>query len=158
MPPAAPKTPRDDAAFDVDTLLLIVVGAHPRAEATDRAVAYRLRQAFADALAARHGGEPPLRPLVVTDVWYLNDASLRGCAAVSVGAPGVNAFTAYLGDKLPSAFVVDDRLMVQMDLDLTDLIAACWGVDARATAEAAEAFVSRYLEDFTLAAVRRAGL
>ena len=56
--------------------------------------------------------ETPLNPMVVSDVWYLNDPSLRNCPAISVGAPGVNALSAYLGDKLPSAFVIDASLNV----------------------------------------------
>jgi len=73
---------------------------------------------------------------------------------VSIGAPGVNALSAYLGDKLPSAFVVDDHFMVQMDLDLNDLVACCWGVSTVATAHAVEAFIERYLDAFMDAAAR----
>ena len=151
-----PKTPdQDPGQIDSDALLLIVVGAHPRAEMTDRPVAYRLRDRMTAWLISKFpDDDPPLTPMVVTDLWYLNDNALRRCPSVSIGGPGVNAFSAYLGDKLPSAFVVDDRLMVQMDLDLTDLIACCWGVDGPATGDAVEAFVNRYLDDFLEAAMR----
>jgi hypothetical protein len=145
----------DPSQIDADTLFLIVVGAHPRAEQTDRPIAYMLRQRVAKWLAKRfEGAEPPLTPLVVSDVWYLNDNSLRRCPAVSVGGPGVNALSAYLGDKLPSAFCVDDHMMVQMDLDLNDLVAVCWGVTPEATANAVEAFTERYLDEFMEAAAR----
>ena len=155
MPTNPPRSPAP-SPIDVDSLLLIVVGAHPRAELNDRATAYRLRQAIEQRLERRSGDEGgrPVMPLVVTDVWYLNDASMRRRPAVSVGGPGVNAFSAFLGDKLPSAFVVDDTLMVQMDLDLTDAIACCWGVDAPATLAAVDAFTARYLDAFLDAAVR----
>lgn len=147
----------DSSAIDVDTLLLIVVGAHPRAEVHDRGTAYRLRQSVERWMGQRYGAEQrqwPVRPLVVTDVWFLNDASMRRCPAVSIGGPGVNAFSAYLGDKLPSAFCVDDTLMVQMDLDLTDVLACCWGVDAESTLGAVDVFTTRYLDAFLDAAVR----
>jgi len=144
----------DQPHLDTESLLLIVVGAHPRAETGDRPQAYRLRQLIADRLSASFGPQPPLTPLVVTDVWYINDSGLRRRPTISIGGPGVNALSAYLGDKLPSAFVVDDRFMVQMDLDLSDLIACCWGVSAEATANAVDAFVQRYLDGFLDASAR----
>lgn len=145
------------AGFCADNLVLIVVGAHPRAEMHDRPVAYGLRQRILEGLSRRgvEGEEGSLTPLVVSDVWYLNDASLRHRPAVSVGAPGVNALSAYLGDKLPSAFVVDDTLMVQMDLELAEVMACCWGVDAAATGAAVQAFCDRYLDGFLEAALRQ---
>ena len=147
--------PDSDPQIDSDSLLLIVVGAHPRAEMTDRPIAYRLRERMASWLLSKVSeGDPPLTPLVVTDLWYLNDAALRRSPSVSIGSPGVNAFSAYLGDKLPSAFVVDDRLMVQMDLDFTELVACCWGVDTETTGHAVDAFMDRYLDDFLEAATR----
>ena len=147
--------PTDPTQIDTDALVLIVVGAHPKAEQADRPIAYALRTRIAKWLAKRFDGEEsPLKPLVVTDVWYLNDNSLRRCPAVSIGGPGVNALSAYLGDKLPSAFVVDDQLMVQMDLDLNDLVAVCWGVTPESTHNAVEAFGDRYLDEFMEAAAR----
>ncbi|HVU64505.1 MAG TPA: hypothetical protein VHC70_11055 [Phycisphaerales bacterium] len=141
--------------IDSDSLLLIVVGAHPRAEMTDRPIAYRLRERMASWLLDKFPeGDPPLTPMVLTDLWYLNDAALRRSPSVSIGSPGVNAFSAYLGDKLPSAFVVDDRLMVQMDLDFSELVACCWGVDTETTGHAVDAFTDRYLEDFLEAATK----
>jgi hypothetical protein len=146
---------QDPSSIDADTLVLIVVGAHPKAEQADRPIAYMLRQQLTKWLARRFEGEtPPLNALVVTDVWYLNDNSLRRCPAISIGGPGVNAVSAYLGDKLPSAFVVDDQYMVQMDLDLNDLVCCCWGVSTEATAHAVEAFLDRYLDEFMEAATR----
>lgn len=150
--------PSAPASIDIDTLLLIVVGAHPRAELHDRAPAYHLRQLVLDCLAARASGEgeaTAMQPLVVSDVWYLNDPSLRACPTISVGGPGVNALSAYLGDKIPGAFIVDDVLMVQLDVTLEELTACCWGVDADSTRAAVDAFAERYLEAFVDAAVRR---
>jgi hypothetical protein len=153
---AAGRTP----SLNTDQLLLIVVGAHPRAEQHDRAVGYRLRQVILDRLLAYSGQDDaemlPFTPLVMSDVWYLNDPSLRSCPTICVGAPGVNALSAYLGDKLPSVFVIDDVLMVQLDLDLADLIACCWGSSPESTLAATDAFCEKYLDEFLHAALKRA--
>jgi hypothetical protein len=66
----------------------------------------------------------------------------------------VNALSAYLADKLPSAFTVENVLMVQADLDFTEVVACCWGRDAAGTAAAVEAFAERYLDAFMEAATR----
>ncbi len=155
-----PKFPvPSDAPVNVDTLLPIVVGAHPRAEKHDRPLAAALRDEIARRIARRFPGQPggdhaPLEPLVITDVWYLNDQSLRACPCVCIGSPGVNALSAYLGDKLPSAYVIDDTLMVQLDPELTELTCCCWGTNAAATAGAIRAFCDKYLDAFLDAAVR----
>ena len=111
---------------------------------------------MADWLAARGLPETPSNPrvLVCTDVWYLNNDPLRSRPTVSIGGPGVNALSAYLGDKLPSAFAVEDVLLVQADPEFTDAIACCWGRDTRATAAAVDAFTERYLDAFMDAATR----
>lgn len=147
--------------LDIDQVVLIVVGAHPKAELCDRPVAYALRKRIEDWFAKRFDQaaeeKHPARALVVTDVWYLNDPSLRQCPTIAIGGPGVNALSAYLGDKVPSAYVVDGVLMVQLDLELTELVACCWGSRAESTAAAVEAFWTRYAEDFLKAAGRRMG-
>jgi hypothetical protein len=154
-PTPTPKLLReDDAALDVDRLIPLVVGAHPRAELTDRPIAYRLRERMNLWLGANAEGlARGFMPLVVTDVWYLNDAGLRERPSVSIGGPNVNAFTAYLADKLPSAFAIDDVLMVQMDLQMSDVLASCWGVGSADTLRAVDAFCERYLDQFMEAAV-----
>ncbi len=145
------------ASVDRAELLLVVVGAHLAAERHDRAVAgslcVEISRRLADASLGRADG---LVPLICTDLWYLNDATLRECPAIAIGAPEVNAFTAFLADKLPSAFAIDEVLMVQMDVGLGDppLLAACWGVDHAQTARAVEFFVQKHLGDFLAAAVR----
>jgi hypothetical protein len=140
--------------IQTDRLILIVTGAHLKAEATDRPVAYNLRRQIAEWLAAHGEPEEPERPrvLVCSDVWYLNNDPLRSRPTISVGGPGVNALSAYLADKLPSAFTIQDVLMVQADLDFVEVIACCWGVDAASTAAAVEAFAERYLPGFMEAA------
>ncbi len=140
-----------------DRLILIVTGAHLRAEVTDRPIAYGLRKSMTDWLAAHGQPESPGHPrvLVCSDVWYLNNDPLRSRPTVSIGGPGVNALSAFLADKLPSAFAVEDVLLVQADPEFTEVIACCWGRDQRATSAAVEAFTQRYLEAFMDAATRQ---
>lgn len=125
----------------------IVVGAHLRAEVHDRPSAARLRDALAGVVRG-------LDPVVVTDLWYLNSDELRAQPTISVGAPGVNALTAHLADRVPSAYVSDDVLMVQLDVGLAELTACCWGVDPRATSAAVDVFCDRYLARWADAASR----
>ncbi len=140
-------------AISLQRLLLIVTGAHLRAETYDRAIAYRLRERVMARLNERfgpekHGRPHPLTPLVCSDLWYLNNEPLRSRPTISVGGPDVNALTAYLADKLPSVLAVEDVYLVQMDPDLVDVAACCWGADAESTLAAVEAFEARYLEEF----------
>lgn len=124
--------------------VVIVVGAPPRAEQSDRPTAYALSDRIVRAVPA--AVRP--RPLVCTDLWWLNDPSLRDRPTISIGAPEVNALTAYLADKLPTAFAIDDVLMVQLDPAFGDNLAACWGVNHRQTAAAVDVFAERYLSGF----------
>ena len=135
------------APLNIDQMVLLVVGAHLRAEMTDRPLAYRLRERMLGWLDEQPGGSP-CEIVVCSDLWYLNADELRSRPTISIGAPGVNALTAYLGDKVPSAFAIDGVLCVQLDTDFTDLVAACWGADVGATASAIDAFCERYLDLF----------
>ena len=121
--------------------VLVVVGAGLAAEEHDRPTAYRLceRMRSADGRVA---------PLVCTDLWWLNDASLRERPTISIGGPEVNALTAYLADKLPSAYAIDGVLMVQFDVEFGDSIAACWGTDHSRSAAAVDVFGEKYLPGF----------
>jgi hypothetical protein len=142
--------------IDTDRLILIVTGAHLHAEVGDRPVAYSLRQRILDRLRDSGDGENA-RPQVVvcSDVWYLNNDPLRSRPTISVGGPGVNALTAFLADKLPSAFAIEDRLIVQADLEFQECVACCWGADIGSTAAAVDAFCERYLDAFMEAAQSR---
>lgn len=158
MPKHHTNSPPSD--LETATLVPIVVGAHPKAELFDRPVAYRLRQTIHDRLVEYSGQDDPallpFRPLVMSDVWYLNDPALRERPTISIGAPGVNALSAFLASRLPSVFVVDDVMMVQLDLELDDLVACCWGTRPDATQSAADVFRDRYLDEFLRAAIRQA--
>lgn len=142
--------------IQTDRLILIVTGAHLLAEAADRPIAYALRQRLAQWLAEHGEQESPEQPrvLVCSDVWYLNNDPLRARPTISLGGPGVNALSAYLADKLPSAFAIENVLLVQADLDFVEVIACCWGRDAAATAAAVDAFTERYLDAFMDAALK----
>lgn len=126
-----------------DRRILIVVGGHLVAEAEDRPIAYGL------ATVLESEG---VDALVCSDLWYLNDDHLRTQPTICIGDPGVNALTAFLADKVPSAFAIDDVLVVQLDLEFRELVACCWGADAGATQQSVDAFVERYLEGFIDAA------
>lgn len=112
----------------------------------DRPLAYKLREAVRRALAEH--GETGYEVIVCSDLWYLNHDELRREPTVSVGGPTRNALGAHLADKVPSALVVEGKLAVQMDVELGELVASCWGIDAGATAGAVDAFIERYLDEF----------
>ncbi|MHC4990644.1 MAG: hypothetical protein ACYTGC_06650 [Planctomycetota bacterium] len=132
--------------LDLERLMLIVVGAHLRAELSDRPLASRLRRAVLDRLDA-DGLEGPV-PVICTDLWYLNDLALRRRPAVAIGSPDVNAATAYLAHRLPTAFVVEGVMRVHMDREAIDPQACAWGSDPDSTARAVDLFVERYLDEF----------
>ena len=99
---------------DADATVLIVVGAHPEAELYDRPLAYRLREAILAEL--RHSGEPvELTTLVLTDLWYLNQNPLRSRPTVAIGRPEINAATAWMARRLPTALLVEDAFRIQLE-------------------------------------------
>jgi len=134
-----------DMPVDLSLIVPVVVGAHIEAELGDRATAQWLADQLTDELCQR---SPGLRAVVCTDLWYLNDDRLRSRPAVSVGAPALNKYTAFLADKLPDVYSVKDVLIIQLDLHAIDLIAACWGRDAIATRQATQVFAERYMGGF----------
>ncbi|MEX2217350.1 MAG: hypothetical protein WD749_01205 [Phycisphaerales bacterium] len=136
--------------MNLDRTVLIVTGAHLEAEVHDRPLAYGLRERMLERLAG--AGHEGARVIVCSDVWYLNNEPLRRRPTVSIGAPGVNALSAFVGDKLPSVFTVDGVMVVQADLEMIDQVVCCWGRDAGATRAAVEAFEERYLGQFLEAA------
>lgn len=131
--------------IDTNTVVPVVVGAHIRAEISDRPTAQWLADQLTDELA---DACPDLCAVVCTDLWYLNDDRLQTRPTVSVGEPELNAYAAFLADKLPDVYSVKDVLVVQMDLRSDDTVASCWGRDAISTRQAAQAFAERYLSGF----------
>ena len=69
-----------------------------------------LREEVNRRLIDRFGDDLPLDVVVCSDVWRLNDESISTRPTISIGGPGVNALSAFLGDKLSSVFVVEDQL------------------------------------------------
>ncbi|MFM9957546.1 MAG: hypothetical protein ACKVZJ_05695 [Phycisphaerales bacterium] len=144
-------TPPDHTA---EHRVLIVTGAHLRAEAADRPLAYRLRHQMLEWWAKQAAGaaddaafEKP-SVIVCSDVWYLNNDDLRVLPTVSIGGPGVNALSAFLTERLPGVFTVANVLTVQMDIELIDPVVNIWGMDHQTTVAALDAFVERYLDHF----------
>lgn len=143
--------------------MILVAGAHLKAERHDRPLCYALQRCLAASLAGCPNGlEPPdveahpMDPhaevsgeiIVCSDIWWLNHSDLHGLPTVSVGGPGVNAASAYLCQRLPTALSIEDRLAVQVDLDFYDLRVALWGVDHAQTAVAVDLFREKYLDGY----------
>src|SRR5687768_1996741 len=140
---------------DTQSLLLVVVGAHLRAEMNDRPLADRLVQTISawqermQSVANEGGGKcEPLRAVICTDLWYLNSHDLLARPAIALGEPSVNAATAYLSNKLPTAFMIESKLRVHLDPEFIDPQVCIWGVDHNATAAGVDVFVERYLDQF----------
>ena len=134
--------------LNIDSLLLIVVGAHIQAEASDRPLAYRLRDRISQWQQAEGCEADGITPFVCCDLWYLNDSELMQRPTIAVGDPEFNAATAYLANRLPTALVVDESLRVQLDPEFIELKACVWGVNPTATAGGVDVFVDRYLDAF----------
>lgn len=129
--------------------LAVVVGAHPLAELHDRPQAYRLAALIETQQLREHQHPgPSLRPIVCTDLWYLNDRQLMGGPAICLGSPEVNAATAYAAGRLPTALLLQDRLRIHLDPEYIDMRACVWGVDPGAGVAALDLFAERYLTDF----------
>ena len=145
LPPLSPD-------IDPARLVPVVVGGHLRAEIGDRPAAGWLAERLDERLLACSAG---LRSCVLTDVWFLNDDRFRDRPVVSVGAPDVNALTAFLADKLPSVLSQELVYVIQLDLEFESLEAACWGSTHEATAAACELFVDRHMDRYADALAAR---
>lgn len=142
----------DDDAVAIDALMLIVVGAHLRAEIHDRPLAQqlcdRLMQWQERSRASSDCPPAALRPVICTDVWFLNNPELLERPVIALGEPGVNAATAYLSNRLPTALVIDNQFRIHLDPEFLQAQACVWGATPQATATAVEYFVERYLDAF----------
>ncbi len=138
---------------DVSHLILVVVGAHLRAEAADRPLGYELCERIRQWVAA-HGDDlhDPMEPVVCSDVWYVNKKELQSRPTISIGGPGVNALAAYYAQKLDASMIEDDQIVVQLDPEFVDLRVCVWGVDHEQTRRALELFVDQKLDGFLRAA------
>ena len=139
--------------YEIDDLLLIVVGAHLRSEIADRPLGTRLQRLIRDWQArVLEEGDAVMLPIVCSDVWFLNDRDLMRQPCITIGEPGHNAATAYYASRLPKAYVVEGVCAVQFDPQFLDGSACLWGVDAASTELAFDAFVSRHLDAYLRAA------
>jgi hypothetical protein len=138
-----------DIDVRTEELLVVVVGAHLRAEIADRPLAQRLVRLIR-AWQAVHldDGDLPLVPVVATDVWFLNDADLMRQPCISIGEPGHNAATAHYASRLPTSYVVEKVCTVQFDPQFLDGSVCLWGADVRGTEAAFTAFVERHLDAY----------
>lgn len=138
-----------DMVLETTRLLPVVVGAHPRSEISDRPLANRLVAAIRQ-WQRQHEEQSDLRliPMVMTDLWYLNDRELLLQPTIAIGEPGLNAASAYFGTRLPQAYVVDGQLQVLADLGFVEPSVTMWGVDAHATRTALDWFIARHLSRF----------
>lgn len=147
--------PQNNTSYDtVSGLLLIVVGSHLHAEVADRPQAYRLHERIG-AWVEKHAPEvdPPVLPVVCSDIWYVKQESLQRRPTISIGGPKANALSAYFNDTLHPGVVRDERLTIQLDPEMTDLRVSVWGFDHEATVEAVELFVRDYLDNYLRAVV-----
>jgi hypothetical protein len=127
--------------FDLRSTVLIVVGHGILPEEEDRPLAYDLKRE----INARAGGGEGRAGVVVTDVWVMNNDLGDFFPAISLGGPGVNAFTAQLYEDLPVALARDQDVFIQVAAD--GKRAALWGMDRDGTREAVETFVKKGLLD-----------
>jgi hypothetical protein len=122
--------------FDLRTTVLIVVGHGILSEEDDRPLAYELKRA----VNARGAGADGRAGVVVTDLWIMNQELADFFPAISIGGPGVNAFTAQIYEDLPVTVMREQRVFVQIASG--GKRAAVWGMDQAGTLEALEAFVN----------------
>ncbi|HEV8437754.1 MAG TPA: hypothetical protein VGT40_06650 [Methylomirabilota bacterium] len=138
--------------FDVRHTVLLVVGYGILPEEEDRPVAYEVKQA----IDTRGEGKDSRSAVVVTDMWILNQEMAELFPAIAVGGPAVNAFAAQIYEELPVVFTREQQVFIQMDQEIGKRV-ALWGMDNRATREAAGVFVRDGFLDHFLDLVWRRG-
>lgn len=150
----AADLPPARAEIDPAELLLIVTGAHLRAEEGDRPLAYRLRTLIRSWLRQHARGlNVRLVPVVCSDIWYLNQEVLQKRPTISIGGPGVNALSAFFYQKASPQSIKDQQVVIQMDPEWVDLRVCLWGTDHQRTRQAVAVFTTRFLDGFLRAAV-----
>lgn len=139
----------------VASLILIVTGAHLRAELGDRPLAYRLRRSVDDWISKHASGlNVVFQTVVCSDIWFMNQpAVLHLRPTISVGGPGVNALSSYFYQKLPHTPVQESDMLIQLDAEFTDLRACVWGTNHDLTVRAMDRFIGDYLDPYLRAVV-----
>lgn len=154
--------------IDAEQVIWIVTGVQLAAELGDRPLAYRIEQEARAILTSLHTPDldqptdqpiadaperPPLTPVVISDVYYLNNTTIQHRPTISIGGPGVNSLTALLTSEVPTVVVIENALVIQMDMNFKDRRCAIWGMDHLETVRAVDWFISRrYLRSFIEAA------
>jgi len=86
--------------------------------------------------------------VVVGDAWFLQNRIFHLNPTIAVGGPGVNGLSAELSQVLPVSWSQDQRVYIHADFESEIKRSALWGVDAEATMNAVQAFVSQgFLDD-----------
>lgn len=159
LPPPRPKaatitkmSPERQAQVrdvDVSHAVLIVVGAHLRAEMADRPLAYALgkqmRQWVTQHETSLRGA---IEPIVCSDIWYVNQQMLQSRPTISLGGPGVNALTAYFVQKLDPNVIGNEQMIIQLDPEFVDLRVCIWGMNHAWTEKAVGLFIEHYLDRY----------
>jgi hypothetical protein len=147
--PNQPIDPDAHPGLDPAHLVLIVVGAHLRAEQGDRPLAYQLRDQV-EQWVSRHSDAlaTPIQAVVCTDIWYLNNSTLHVRPTVSIGGPGVNALSSHFAQSITGRSNEEQQVVIQIDPDFTDLRVSIWGTDHELTAKGLDLFFKDYLESF----------
>jgi hypothetical protein len=149
------------AQIDTDRLIVIVTGIQLKAELGDRPLAYRIEQLVRELIQAEIPKEAPddlprFVPVVVSDVFYLNNDEMQTRPTIAIGGPGMNAVSAMLVEPLPTALAIENELVIQMDLDMDDPRCAVWGMNHLDTVRAVETFIAKgYLDAFLKGVIRR---
>lgn len=140
--------------IDHSSTLLIVVGAHLRAEMADRPLAYELRDRI-DVWQQTHRDKMnvTLQVIVCSDIWYLNNEKLQTCPTISLGGPGVNALSAYFAQNLNQDADQEQQVLIQIDPEFTDLRVCVWGTNHELTVKGVDLFTSQYLDGYLRAVV-----
>ncbi len=140
--------------IDPDSAILLVVGAHLRAEVADRPLAYQLQQSMIEWLEGHADRlNVTLSPIVCSDVWYLNHGDLQRRPTISIGGPGVNHLSAFFANQLGRSTLPQRQVIIQIDPEFTDLRACIWGSDHELTSRGLHHFIHHYLDGFMRAAV-----
>jgi len=119
--------------------IFLVTGSDLVAEQKDRPLAY-----FLKTHVDRYGGQEKSRcGIVVSDLWYLANDSVKTYPTISVGGPAVNNLSRQYWHRLPVALAVDNVFVIQEDVTGEDLRAAVWGMDFETTREAVQTFYQK---------------
>lgn len=135
---------------DSSDVILIVTGSTLRAEQMDRALAYYLQTQI-----EKRDQDEVLAALVISDARYLFEEKLQRMPTISVGGPGVNMLAQKWLDELPSVMRMDDRFLVDMDLENAPPRASIWGMNNPLTKVAVVTFAEQFLPRFLQACCSR---